>query len=333
MSYSQDALTRIFNVQWDEGAVFVYGTLTNLYCAKVAGKSIDHQTISLPGAGEFGVSVLASSFSVIIKNEGTPDEKRTPAFVVCGNSSEWVDVDDGAGNEIRLLRYHTYIYYSNDGLNWTVAFDHAGTMPSVTEPSNGANPVALVWDKKNNAFFYDQNDALKDQVFESSDGVSWAEVSSTPTEGADPDTYKSAFLPHCEGNDCFDERGHHVPDGVMSAPSAVTAKPVKPPIINYADGTSTVSFASGDPLETWGSGQVQVTEETVDSTGTKTVSVPGVPKVFCVAVSGSLIMAGGAADIAGENGAVAISLDLGVTWKTIAGHDSPVTTMVADARL
>ena len=122
---------------------------------------------------------------------------------------------------------------------------------SLHEPAVGSNPVAIVSDADNeaNAFFYDQNVSLNDQVYKSLDGLVWAQVSSTPTKDVDPDTYKSAFLTHCAGNDCTDELGQHVPDGVMSAPGAITAKPLQPPIINYVQGTHSFSFSSGDPSD------------------------------------------------------------------------------------
>jgi hypothetical protein len=342
-TYSPDVLTRIVNVHWG-GGEFIYGTLLDnaLYYVKIkdAASDPEQSTIVPPGPGDpnLGLSAYGSSYNLIVKNEGLPNETRTPTFLICGNRVELVAVDDGAGNEIHLPRYFTLIYYSNDGLNWRIALEHASSVPSLELPSGGTNPVALVWDKNNNAFFYDQNDAAaaNEQIFRSSDGASWTQVSSTSTEDADPDTYKSAFLPHCATNDCIDEKGQHVPDGVMSIPGDKTAKPVKPPIINYALGTSSVGIAYGDPLETWGSAEIQISVKTIESDGkpvtsTKTISVTGVKKVFCVAIADGILMAGGAADIAGETGAVALSFDMGATWKTIANRASPVTTMVAGA--
>ena len=79
--------------------------------------------------------------------------------------------------------------------------------------------------------------------------------------------------------------------------------------------------------------QIEITVETEDGTETTVVTVTGLKKVFCVAAGGGVLMAGGSPDLEGAKGAVAISFDQGVTWEDVASHDSPVTTMVANARL
>jgi hypothetical protein len=340
--YSQDVLTGIYNVHFG-GGIFVYGTLLDnaLYCVKagLSGSELDQRTIPAPGPGtaEFGLSARGSCYGVVVRNEGGPSETRTPVFLLCGNKASKISMDDGAGNQIEMMVLHTLIYYSNDGLRWDVVRQQDGT-PTLAQPSPGANPAALVWDKDKNAFFYDQNNNLNDQIFQSANGESWANVSSTSTKDVDPSTYTSKFLPHCADNDCTDDFGQHVPDGVMSTPGSVTAKPVRPPSISYVNGASTIGSLTGEPPETPGAAEIMITVETTDSHGTpiistKIVSVPGVPKVFCVAVVNGVIMAGGSADKTSDSGAVAISFDLGVTWKAVARRASCVTTMIANARL
>lgn len=334
--FAQDVLTRVINIHWG-GAKFVYGTLSDnaLYYVKVMGEDSepDQRTIPAPGPGaEFGLAAYGSSYRLIIENEGEVNEEKKPTFLVCGAKAF---VADTIG-DIKLMAFSNIIYRSTDGLDWTIVYQHDGT-PTWDKPFPGANTIALVWDDDEKAFYYDQNDHQTgdpfDQIFRSSDGTGWSMVSSTPTHGADG--YVSAFLSHCAGNDCIDNRGQHVPDGVMGAAGSITAaKPVKPPIINYALGDTTIGTATGG--ETWGSDQVEVTVETVDTDGapvttTTIVTVTGVQKVFCVAVAAGIIMAGGAADIAGETGAVALSFDHGVTWRMLAERASPVTTMVAKA--
>jgi hypothetical protein len=333
MPLAQDILTRIINVHWGGDTKFVYGTLQDnaLYYVEVKrpNDKLVQKTVVPPGPGrpDLGLSCMGSSFSYHIENAGTPEQKRTPVFLVCGNRVDLFPVDDGAGNIIRLPGYHTMIFRSKDGLEWSFKLMNSGEPISLQEPGINANPVALVWDAKDSAFYYDQAKDDKDEVYRSPDGVEWSLVSSTPVSGiGDPASYKSPFLAHTVGNACTDAFGQHVPDGVMSVPDTTAAQPVLPPIISYATGTSSFEFASGG--ETYGGAQIQITkkEKTI-------VTVPGVAKVFCVARKGDVVMAGGAADIAGDTGAVAISYDLGVTWKTVAHHQHPVTTMVANARL
>jgi hypothetical protein len=333
-----DILTRIINVHWaGGGTVFVYGTLTDNAIYYVSVKDADtkpeQRTIVAPGPGnpDFGLSAYGSSYHLVVENKDKPNEKKTPTFLVCGNKASLIDAVDDVGNPIRLTVFHTLIYRSKDGLNWEIVRESSGE-PTWADHDAGANPVALVWDPDKSAFFYDQNHVLTDQIFQSSNGTGWSMVSSTPTEG-DPD-YKSEFLTHCARNDCVDEFGQHVPDGVMAnGQVAITAKPVKPPIINYAQGTTSIGVASGDPQETWGSDKVEITvtklvdaEPVVTKT---TVAIPGLKKVFCVAGAGGFLMAGGSPDLNGDTGAVVLSLDQGTTWKVLATRASSVTTMVA----
>jgi hypothetical protein len=150
-------------------------------------------------------------------------------------------------------------------------------------------------------------------------------MDSSEATGGSPD-FQSAFEPHCSNNDCFDDRGQHVPDGVMvyDTKKQITVKPVQPPttlyeqgLHNYANGTSDIEVIQHPP-----GGKITVGFSS-------TITVPGVAMVFCAAGANGIYMAGGAADAEGNTGAVAISTDSGQTWTPFGNYPLPVTTMVA----
>jgi hypothetical protein len=192
-----------------------------------------------------------------------------------------------------------------------------------------------VWDIGQQTFYYNQNvttavTPTSDQIFSSHDGARWSMVSSAET-GDDP-AYRSSFTAHCTSNDCLDNRGQNVPDGVMcnDVKKQVTIKPVAPPITFYDSGTHSFDFASGDPSETWGSSEIKVTPLPASAIAPGfTMSIPGLKKVFCVAGYNGIYMAGGSPDLDGTTGAVALSVDGGKTWSMFATFPSAVTTMIA----
>jgi hypothetical protein len=331
-----DPIQNIVNVSWGAGAVFVWGTLTDdaLYYARFnsKGSSPERKTLSLPAHGDpkNGFSAYGSSYHLVVKGKGTENETRKPVFVFCGNGASVADASDDVGNPVHVTTFHTRVFYSNDGLSWQIGYSNTGT-PTFDDPANNqANTVALVWDKDDESFYYDQNIVLTDQIYSSKDGTGFSMAGSQGTGG---DTgYRSPFeYKHCKGNDCFDELGQHVPDGVMvfDKNKNVTLRPKKPPVINYAQGLSSVGFASGDPQETWGSSEVEIVTETENGKETKTVSITGLKKVFCVAGANGIYMAGGSPDLAGDTGAVVLSVDDGKTWDVLDTFASSVTTMVA----
>lgn len=348
MALDLDFLTQVVNVSWGGGTVFVYGEwLGNLlHFVNIAGPDAtpEQRTISLPeppgrdldtrGISLFGVT--GSSYAKV-------GDDKTSTFLICGNRSVPHDIDDGIGNLTGVIDRHALIYISNDGLSWRVArlqseiisdFDF---QPSVID-------VALVWDSTKHSFYYDQNYSefhphtgagqSLDQIFSSANGTTWRMGSSTQITA----DYQSAFPVLCSSNDCLDQRGQHVPDGVMTKDEEestdetkkTTMKPTKPPVVSYLGGGG-VSYDDGKNT-------VEVTREVEDSDGgTKTeratVAIPGVGCVTCVAGHNGIYMAGGFVDANDieSKGAVAISIDDGKTWQLLAHTANGVTTMVAAA--
>jgi hypothetical protein len=346
-----DPLQNIINISWGGGTVFVYGTLSDnaIYYVKVKNSkdtSPQQKAIAIPNPGEFGFSAYGSSYHLLVENKGEKDEEKKPVFLLCGNAASTIATSDSVGNPVHIIEFHTMIYYSNDGLSWQIVRQQDSTPTFEDQSAGAANPAALVWHE--DSFFYDQvisqnkSQDISEQIFSSSDGLGWGMISSNDT-GASPD-YVSDFPPsYCSQNDCLDNKGQHVPDGVMAndpppssindpvpptPPKKLTANPVLPPIINYWNGTSSVAFSSDG--ETWGGSDVRIVQ--IDDNGsqqTAIVSIPGLQKVFCVAGADGILMAGGSPDKDGGSGAVVLSLDKGQTWTMLAQHDSAVTTMSA----
>ena len=206
------------------------------------------------------------------------------------------------------------IYYSNDGLDWVVVRDEV----------NGGDPMSLVWDPSRSAFFYDEIHDLQDNVYTSSDGAEWSLVGSTAI--TDSSEYRSAYPSlYCSHNDCVDDLGYHVPDGVMMLDPSGTLliRPQQPPISNYGLGLHSYDTSSDDVM--YGNDAVEV----VSPNSFKLNTIPGISIVTCVAGVNGFWLAGG---FVGKNfgpGSVAISYDNGETWSTLAGTSGGVLTMVA----
>jgi hypothetical protein len=334
--YSQDVLTRIYNVQWASGTVFVYGTLQgDLYRASFGDKTTAPEvrvvTKPVDDLGNTTADKLgdaAASYALVTNAVG--EQVRT--FLVTGERIEVKEIDDGAGNIITVRIPHPVICKSSNGLDWTKAYEDSAT-------TNGVN---LVWDQdagETGLFYYDRSAGLKDEILSSPDGVTWSLVSSTNTDG-DP-AYRSTFPSFCTANDCFDARGQRVPDGVMRHDTAteVTMKPVLPPITFYEQGLHSFNISSDGT--THGGSLVDVTLPATDTTAAETVrvSIPGIQKVTCVAGVNGFWMAGG---FVGQDidaaGAVVFSVDDGATWnslgttpegKPIGSTTAGVVTMIA----
>jgi hypothetical protein len=247
--------------------------------------------------------------------------------------------EDSVGNPVTFTLLYSMIYLSNDGRSWRKVHETAGT-GSPFDVMTTSNAVSLVWNSQRNSFFYDENSSTSgaggetiEKIFSSSSGSSWSAISSTPISGED---YKSVYPPtYCKDNDCFDALGQHVPDGVMDEElDKIKMQPEQPPTTFYENGTHSFSFSSGDE-GTDGSNKVKIKITTIDESGTKnvtqkTVAIPGIQKVMCVGGIGNTWMAGGFAgkDFDG-GGAVALTTDQGMTWKSIFSSPQPILTLSA----
>lgn len=339
MALDQDLLTQIINVHWGGDAVFVFGGFEEddgsgyIYQVKVTKEDSKPEIHKISMSR--GFEPVGSSYHLVKDDD---DKKGTATFLMCGNESELVKTVDTVGNPVQFTRFFTMIYISNDGLKWRKVREQAGTGDPFHSNIKSANPMGLVWNAKRKSFYYDQFESIQptissDQIFGSSHGQSWTAVSSTGTTPGD-NTYRSAFPDtYCVDNDCLDDLGNHVPDGVMDNDNdRVTMQPEKPPISTYSNGGHSFNFSSGG--QTYGSNKVRIkiTEETGD--GKKTtesiVSIPGVAKVMCVGGVNDIWMAGGFKGLDFDGGgAVAMSVDRGQTWKSVINTPQPILTLSA----
>lgn len=345
-----DFLTQIVNVQWAAGgAIFIYGELlgNKLYRVKVKAKGATPETqiITLPESdtrdfteenatrfGAYGGSYGKKKQKDKDGNFTIDDKTSEPVFVICGTRGVAKTIKDEVDNDRPVTDSYALIYTSNDGIEWSASHEEAAITASVSELPR-ASATALVWDIDEQSFYYAQNRAVFhpataeleafDDMLSSADGKAWTPEGSQDVVGAD-ETYKSPFLAHTEHNDCIDARDQHVPDGFSTtdATTELTAKPVIPPVVRYEGGG--IDYSSG-------SSEIEI--ETEDAEGdkeTKTLSIPGIGNVTCVAGCNQIFMAGGfvAADDDQSAGAVVISTDNGVTWNELPGTLNGVTFMI-----
>jgi hypothetical protein len=333
VDYGEDWLQRIVGVHWRagsvKGAVFVYGMnygnqLGYVHFKNNADDNPDMQTVVLPEPPAVppgpdptpAFVVVGSSYAHI----GTK-----PVFLICGYREIPHVIDDGIGNEVLVDDYHALIYASNDGLSWSRVHSTDAIRNDFSIDYVLIN-IALVWKPSANQFYYDENYEIlhihtgafshQENIFSSSDGVSWGAFSSTEV-GAD---YISPFPSYCVHNNCVDESGQHVPDGVIcqNATDKIVVRPVDPGLWDYASGNRV----------TGNSGSVEIVDSAAGITLTK--SMPGIAIVTCAAGAGGVLMAGGyTAD--SSSGAIAYSLDGGKTWRPLTTTPQPVTTMIASS--
>lgn len=334
MAVSLDLLTRVRNIRWAGGAVFVFGGFANgasgesvgdgsIYYMKVTGSGTNPQlrTIAMPR----GFEPIGSSYRLVVQGQ-----LRTPTFLMCGNEGEI----HGGEPPFRFVRFHSMIYSSSDGIEWIKVREQSGEGTPTSPVRTETQPMSLVWKNEARMFFYDQMlsqtgtaTAARDEVFGSPDGVVWSETSSTLISGPE---YKSSFpATYCVDNNCFDALEQHVPDGIMRQTENVTMQPVLPPITSYATGGH--SFNAAFDGMTYGSNQVQIRVRQPDGAITQsTVTINGIERVMCVGGDGNVWMAGGFATGAfDDGGAVALTTDRGSTWRIVANLPQPVLTLSA----
>lgn len=336
MPLDPDFLTQIVNVNWGGVPVFVFGGFNeegifpavgqgNIYCVTFESDNSSPKihTILMPR----GLNPMGSSYHLVDKGK----DGTEPTFLMCGNELAYIDTVDGAGNPVKFSRLFSMIYISNDGLDWRKVHEQAGTGDPFHGDSQNANPMGLVWNSE--SFYYDQYFNGADQIFKSSDGKSWSMISSTAID--DPSSYRSDFSDtYCVDNDCLDERGQHVPDGVMDSDGdKVTMQPEQPPIAFYGNGYHSFNISSEG--ETYGSSRVKIKiietdEGGHETTKESTVSIPGIAKVMCVGGVNDIWMAGGFKGLDSDGGgAVAMSTDRGTTWTSVINTPQPILTLSA----
>jgi hypothetical protein len=340
MGLQLDLVSQISNVKWG-GVVFVFGGFAtdagkgSIYYVNANDKSSAPKvtTIAMPR----GFECIGSSFHRVAPDE---DENGSPqaTFLMCGNEFKLIATSEGGTRAV----FYSMIYMSRDGLEWTQVREEAGTGEPPTDTSN--NPMALVWNDGKKSFFYDQLKSIGDgiggyntfdQILGSSDGLSWTRISSTDTSGVDPSGYRSKYSDtYCAENDCLDEQGNHVPDGIMhNENDKVTMQPEKPPISDYATGLHSFNSSSGGA--TYGSDKIKIKITKIDEDGTETttestVPIPGIKKVMCVGGGGDVWMVGGFKGLGfDDGGAVAMTTDRGETWNSVIRTPQPILTLTA----
>jgi hypothetical protein len=191
--------------------------------------------------------------------------------------------------------------------------------------------VALVWDPDSSAFYYNQwyfliedtgagEVQLFEQVFSSSDGISWGRISNTGIP-VNSTGYRSSYPPsYCRQNDCIDQFGQNVPDGIMGHDpvTKITVKPVAPTVNDYSSGS--VDYPTNP------SNEIIVADE--NNLAPVTVAISDIGWTTCAAAAQGVLVAAGTVD-AGQSGAIVVSLDRGLTWELLHATPDPVLTVVA----
>jgi hypothetical protein len=332
--YGEDFFQRIVGVHWREPtvglgviAIFIFGMASNaLGHVAFKDKTPVFGFVELPEpAANFYIS--GSSYAVI---------DTTPVFLVCGVRSVSHDIVDSVGDVTAAIDTYSVIYASNDGANWAKVFEHAAITSSLDD-LNAVNAVALVWNPVHRLFYFDQfrshvvsstsSSNFYDEVYSSSNGVSWGQISSTEATGPD---YVSTFPSYCINNVCIDSLGQNVPDGVAwqavniadaEINIAAAVAPVIPPSINYFGGNVFFSDSSNEIIIAGPKPRI----------GSIVSSAPGMKHIYGVASAGRIIMAGGesaASDPDNPTGTVAYTWDGGTTWDTLRTFPTPISTLI-----
>jgi hypothetical protein len=320
--YGEDFFQRIVGVHWREPtvglgaiAIFIFG---------MAGNRLGHVAFKdkTPVLGFVELPEPAANFYISGSSYAVID--TTPVFLVCGVRTVFHDV--GATGAIDT---YSVIYRSNDGVNWAKVFEHAAITSSPDDDVNSVNAVALVWNPEHRLFYFDQfrahvvpstgSSSYYDEIYSSSDGGSWRQLSSTEATGPD---YISTFPSYCINNVCIDSLGQHVPDGVswQEINIAAAVAPIIPPSIGYFGGNVFFSDSSNEIVITG-----------PKPLGSIVSSAPGMKHIYGVASAGGIIMAGGessASDPDNPTGTVAYTWDGGTTWATLEAFPTPISTLI-----
>jgi hypothetical protein len=295
--YSQDVLTRIYNVQWGGGGVFIAISRDgNIYYLNLDGQDEpaweDLGTLGLvEGTDPFLPYPSACSYGLVTGE----DDNTEPAFVIVA----------GGGNTTSP----GIILASSDGKNWS----RVHTFFKGGDTSRGETVWAVVWDDLDEAApgFYaaghtsDISDhwmSQTDVLFSSPDGFAWGEGGSNETridsgEGIPfppwPPDSAGLLDRHCNKR-VLTVEGYGTPDGNYGydkTEKQLLIKPNDPMSIDYLFGDALGSAGSGITVEFSGEGDAP--EIPLDV---------GLTVVTCVATAGGRwVVAGGTADPAGGN--------------------------------
>jgi hypothetical protein len=237
--YSQDLLTRIYNVQWGGVGIFVAADSdSNVHRLKLEGTEATWTNLGtldfMRDEGDlFTGWVLGSSYARVLRKDGT----TTPTFVLVGGG--------GTSNAMGL------IMASRNGLEWQRVFAFGTNSGSYT----GATIFGVVWNKATQSFFAgghqedrygaesDFRQTETDLLFQSADGFSWSEVERAVLESSTtvpfPPYTTGLLSPKCSAT-VKDINGSNVPDGVYgvipSEDGDVRVEPARVPTVDYLFG-------------------------------------------------------------------------------------------------
>jgi hypothetical protein len=313
-----DILTRVINVHWAGGAVFVAAEGGgNLYYLNTAKTNKD----GLPSWENLGKFIDTDGtddpFFHVGSAHGLVGEAKTSTFVVVSYGGGTL----GTGA----------IFASQDGLAWSKVFTLSKEQP---DRNTSATMFGVVWD--GSAFWAGAHQSIDvtfddprlseiDILLTSSDGLRWQEVGRHVTvvdtsdpAGVPPEYTRGLLADHCS-NRVVDSLGNGLPDGFYGydPDRELLIKPKGLPAIDYYFGGVVYGNPSGVTIQNSGAGTIP--------------SNPGLP-TSCVARSGGHWVAAG-----GTSGPMAAILVPDPTtesqfiWRRIdppSGSDA-ITTIVA----
>jgi hypothetical protein len=318
--YSQDVLTRIYNVQWGAG-VFIAGDLaSNIYYLKPGGdadewQNLGHLEFRKDEHGRVTGRVAGSAYAAVgVKDSSGNIIGAKPVFVLVGGS-------DFTG-EIGI------IMASSDGLNWSRVFTFNGNPDSHKYQSAGI--FGVVWDETKKMFYAGghQTDNFADAaanifwtaevdiLFQSPDGYSWSESGRTEIRvdiigGVIPPypKYKTGLLvAHCR-NLVKDANNNNIPDGNYGYDES--NRLIAPTV------TSKIDYLFGNYLSDIPRGShVTVTGFDSDVPPSST----GIPTTCVATVGGSWVAAGGTFDSLDTGSCQAVILkssEDGLQWERL----------------
>lgn len=300
MSFSQDVLTRIYNVHWGGAGVFIaINSDGNIYYLELSGKQDetpvweDLGTLDFVGSDPDHFIPFPAGCSYGMIGKGAD---KQPAFVIVG----------GLGNATSP----GIIMASKNGKDWSRVF----TFEESSDTFLGASVWACVWDDDAQKFFAagHQTDQFFDHeadyqwqgetdlLFSSSDGFTWGEegrnqvkIDGPTTEPLPPwpDATAGLLDSHCSLM-VQDSNGYNVPDGNYGYDKAkgLLIQPDDKMSLDYLFGQ--ITYSSGAELLMTFSGEGPPPTYPLD---------PGLSKITCVATAGGQwVAAGGTYDPSGS---------------------------------
>jgi hypothetical protein len=274
-TFATDILTRIINVHWAGGTIFVIGDDSGQIWRCVGGSAPNFEKMKQ----QFGVNNPSSGTTPPGQCNGGSfalvGEDKTPTFVLAGIDWQFDHyASDGSG---RGLFTDGLIMTSKDGITWTTAFKTETTI-------NGASrtPRRVIWDEAEQNFFVDMayvsaqppdaDRGYATECWSSPTGHVWTMIGSLPGQ-----VLNTIFEAHCKYKWSLPELAGvgfaNGEFGIDPAKKDSTDKPILGKIV--ADGllitqedmipfdTSGINFAGG----TWGRGNFEAFEISSDDGG------------------------------------------------------------------